>query len=135
MADNGLEVPQEYLISAAYTDPASAYEAVEKILALPNRPTCILLPDDYACLGAIDAIKKAGLRIPDDISIAGYDGIALSQVITPKLTTVKQNTKKLGSEAARQLIHLIERPMTTFTEEVVVLGTLVKGESVKNIST
>lgn len=135
MRDLGLDVPPEYLVSAKYTDPLSTYQAVEAVLALPDRPTCILMPDDFAALGGIDAIKKAGLRIPEDLSVAGYDGIDLSQVITPKLTTIRQDTRKLGSEAAEQLISLIETPLAPFEKEILIQVFLIEGESIKNINT
>lgn len=134
MRDLGLDVPPEYLDSAKFTDPRSTYLAVEAMLALSNRPTCILMPDDFAALGGIDAIKKAGLRIPEDISIAGYDGIDLSQVISPKLATIRQDTKKLGSEAAEQLINLIETPLAAFAKEILIQVFLMKGESIKDIN-
>ncbi len=92
------------------------------------------MPDDYAALGGIEAIEAAGLRIPEDISIAGYDGIALSQVIKPRLTTLKQDTKMLGREAARRLIGQIENPLTTITENVTVTGQLIEGRSVGRAS-
>jgi DNA-binding LacI/PurR family transcriptional regulator len=92
------------------------------------------MPDDYAALGGIEALESAGLRIPEDISVAGYDGIPISQVLRPRLTTLKQDTDKLGSEAALKLIQLIENPLTTLTENVTVYGKLIKGESVKNVA-
>ena len=61
---------------------------------MPDRPTCILAPDDFAALGVIRAIRRRGLRVPEDISVAGYDGISISQTLVPKLTTVRQNSEK-----------------------------------------
>lgn len=126
----GVEVPPEYLILSAYHDTRSTKECVRRLLELPNRPTCIVMPDDYAALGGIEAIEAAGLRIPEDISIAGYDGIALSQVITPQLTTLQQNTGRMGKEAANRLIELIESPLTTIVENVTIDGKLIQGKSV-----
>lgn len=133
LKDNGVEVPAEYLVGSAFQDPRRTRRCVEKLLALPNRPTCIIMPDDYSALGGMEAIEAAGLRIPEDISIAGYDGIALTQVIKPRLTTLEQNTEMLGREAARRLIQLIESPLTTITENVTVTGRLIEGQSVGKI--
>lgn len=130
----GVEVPAEYLVVSAYHDPSATKKSVQNLLALPNPPTCIIMPDDYAALGGIEEIEAAGLQIPQDISIAGYDGIALSQVIKPRLTTLEQDTQKLGSEAARRLIELIENPLTTLTETVIVTGRLIEGKSVARIN-
>ena len=129
----GVEVPSEYMLRSAYQDTNGTKQCVKTLLALPDRPTCIIMPDDYAALGGIEAIEAAGLRIPEDISVAGYDGIALSQVIKPRLTTLEQNTEMLGREAARRLIEQIESPLTTITENVTVTGKLIEGQSVARI--
>jgi len=134
LLDYGIDVPSEYLMTSAYHDPKATKQSVKKLLSLPTPPTCIIMPDDYAAIGGIEAIEAEGLRIPEDISIAGYDGISLSQVIKPRLTTLEQDTEKLGSEAARRLIELIESPLTTLTENVTVTGNLIEGKSVARIS-
>lgn len=68
------------------------------------------MPDDYSALGGMDAIRATGLRVPEDISITGYDGVAMIQMCQPQLTTVEQDVFKIGREAARKLVHLIEQP-------------------------
>lgn len=130
----GIETPPEYLIESAYRDPITTKQSVEMLLKLPNRPTCIIMPDDYAGIGGMDAIKAKGLKIPSDISIAGYDGIALSQAITPRLTTLMQDDNKIGSEAAKRLIEQIENPLTAIIENISVPGRLIEGESVGMIN-
>lgn len=134
LMDLGIETPPEYLVCAAFHDPNGTRQCVDELLKLPNPPTCIVMPDDYAALGGIEAIEAAGLRIPEDISIAGYDGIALSQVIKPRLTTLKQDTEMLGREAARRLIEQIESPLTTIMENVTVTGKVIEGQSVGRVS-
>lgn len=125
-----LPVPDEHLIKSAYHDPAAAREATAKLLACSTRPSCIIMPDDYAALGGMEAIREAGLSIPGDISIAGYDGVHLIQMCTPRLTTVAQDTRRIGQEAARQLVHLIEAPRTTFPEIVSIPCRLIEGDTV-----
>ncbi len=126
----GVEVPERYMIRGRYHNPAATREAVEKLLALDPRPTCIIMPDDYAALGGMDAIREAGLRIPEDISVAGYDGVQLLQMCTPRLTTVRQGTSEIGQAAARKLVHLIEQPRTTFQEIISIPCRLVPGDTV-----
>ncbi len=99
-------------------------------MQLEDRPTCILLPDDVCSFGAIEAIQSAGLRIPDDISIAGYDGVMFSHLMSPKLTTVRQDTVKIGEKAAEILIYNIENKNNPRLEPVVVKGELWTNESV-----
>ncbi len=133
MRELNLRVPPEYMVECAYHNPPSAKKAVAQILKLPVRPTCILISDDYAALGAIEAIRSAGLKIPEDISITGYDGIPLMQLTSPKLTTIWQDTKRIGSEAAACLIERIEHPLTAGSGTVIVEGKLLKGETVQAI--
>ena len=129
----GLVVPDEYVEEAEYRDTHSVYLATKKILELDNRPTCIMFPDDFSAFGGINAIREKGLRIPEDISIVGYDGIPATRYLEPQLTTIKQDTEQMGCIAARRLIGLIEKPKTALVEQIVVPGTLVEGKSVAKL--
>jgi LacI family transcriptional regulator len=71
-----------------------------------------------------------GLRVPEDISVAGYDGTRVSRLMYPELTTIRQNCGLIGSEAAKRLIGTIEKPKTALVERVVIEGSLVPGQSV-----
>ena len=133
MEELGVSVPDNYVLECKYNEPASVYLAVKRLLALRDRPTCILISDDYAALGAYDAIQSEGLQIPRDISIAGYDGIPLLQLMKPHLTTIRQDTARLGAEAARRLVELIENPKTAIPEIALVPCTLIEGETVAAI--
>ena len=116
------------------THPASTREATAQLLSLRDRPTCILMPDDYSALGGMDAIRATGLRVPEDISITGYDGVAMIQMCQPQLTTVEQDVFKIGREAARKLVHLIEQPRTTLPEIVSVPCRLITGGTVARLA-
>ena len=129
----GLEVPDEYIREAAYRDTRTTYTVTNELLDLPKPPTCILYPDDFAAFGGINAIRERGLRIPEDISIAGYDGIPLARYMEPRMTTVRQNTEEIGRVAATELIRLIEQPKTTLLEQMLIPGTVEKGKSVARI--
>ncbi|MDI9509648.1 MAG: LacI family transcriptional regulator [Clostridiales bacterium] len=129
----GINVPDEYVKSGIFHDPDTTYRLTKELLSLKDRPTCIVFPDDFSCIGGMNAIKELGLSIPDDISIAGYDGVLLSQVLNPKLTTLQQDTKSLGKKAAEKLIYLIENPKANIIERIVVKGNILYGESVKKL--
>lgn len=129
----GLEVPDEYIREAAYRNTSTTYSMTNELLELADPPTCIIYPDDFAAFGGINAIRERGLRIPEDISVAGYDGIRAARHLEPQLTTVKQDTEQIGCVAARQLISLIERPKTTLVQQIVIPGTVVEGKSVAKI--
>ena len=126
----GLEIPDEYVKASSYRDLEMAAKATGELLDLPNPPTCIMYSDDYAAVGGMNEIRERGLRIPEDISITGYDGIDLVRMMEPKLTTLCQDTRKIGRMAAEKLISLIEHPKTTLVDKFSVDGVLFKGGSV-----
>ncbi len=126
----GVEVPEEYVRSGSYRNPDLCYRLTNELLDLPDPPTCILYPDDFACIGGINALKDRNLRIPEDISIAGYDGLEAGQLLDPKLATIEQDTNLIGKYAAEQLIDMIEHPKTTLFDRVSVPGRLLPGKSV-----
>lgn len=127
----GLEIPEEYVRECVYHDPDRCAQETKALMALPDRPTCIIFPDDFSYIGGMNALSEMGLRIPEDISAVGYDGIQLAKVL--RLTTYSQNTQDLGRIAAERLISLIERPKTTLVDRILVPGGLLEGSSVKEI--
>ncbi|MDE6203471.1 MAG: LacI family transcriptional regulator, partial [Lachnospiraceae bacterium] len=129
----GVEVPAQYVGEAPYRDTKGTYEQTERLLGLKSPPTCILYPDDFACFGGINAIHARGLEIPEDVSVAGYDGIRIARHFEPQLTTLRQDTRSIGRLAAEKLINLIEKPKTTLVEQIVVEGVVVPGTSVKKL--
>ena len=125
-----LKVPEEYVREAVYMETQRAAEETRALLELENPPTCIIYPDDMALIGGRNVITERGMRIPEDISIAGYDGVRMSQLLHPKLTTIRQDTERIGREAASRLIQSIETPKTALVERVVIEGELLTGQSV-----
>ena len=133
LTEHKIVIPEEYMVEGMYRSVDRAEEVAERLLDLPNPPTCIIAPDDYSALGVMNVARRRGMKIPEDISIAGYDGMPVSQVLEPKLTTIKQDADMIGEEAARQLINLIENPLGTSLDTIMMKVTLMKGGSVKKI--
>ncbi|WMJ85731.1 LacI family DNA-binding transcriptional regulator [Anaerocolumna sp. MB42-C2] len=133
LKENGITVPEEYFAQGIYRSAESSEKLALHLLNLKDPPTCIIASDDYAALGVMNTARRMGLKIPEDISVAGYDGISVAQALEPKLTTIKQDTDKIGFEAARQLINLIENPMSTSLDTIYLKVQLVKGGSVRNL--
>lgn len=133
LQEHNIDIPDEYVVVAPYRDTDAAYEATNRLLDLQDPPTCIFYPDDFAALGGINAIRERGLKIPDDVSIVGYDGLEITSRLTPKMTTVVQNSEKIGKIAATKLIDLINNPKGTLIEQIVVKGKLEPGASVKKL--
>lgn len=135
MRSRNINIRDEFMVQGIYHDPRKTELLVKSLLSLPkeDRPTCIIVPDDFAALGAYNAAEELGLSVPDDISIAGYDGIMLSEVLRPKLTTVRQDTDRLGAEAAVKLIGLINKEISDDESAVIIECSLIKGGSVSRI--
>ena len=129
-----LHIPDEYIEACEYHEPVSCYKATKRLLSLKERPSCILFSDDYSYIGGMNAIHEEGLQVPEDISVAGYDGIHLAKMVSPVLTTWQQNTEELGRIAAEQLIERIEHPRTTQYRHITVEGRLLEGETVRDIN-
>lgn len=133
MSANHLTVNPDYILEGEYRSVSVTERLTEQLLDLPERPTCIIAPDDYSALGVLNVASRRGLKVPDDLSVAGFDGIPFTKVLEPKLTTVRQDVDKIGAEAAKQLINLIESPMTTSLESICLETKLIKGGTVKKI--
>ncbi|MCQ2557905.1 MAG: LacI family transcriptional regulator [Oscillospiraceae bacterium] len=125
-----LLTPNDYIRQGMYYEPDVSYRETLSLLQLEDRPTCIIYPDDFSMIGGINAVRDAGLRFPEDISIMGYDGIDISQVMNPRITTYQQNAGALGRAAAAKLIESIENPESSICESINVSGRLLEGASV-----
>ena len=130
----GIEVPDEYMITAKYQEPKDSGLATRQLLSLQNRPTCILYPDDISYLGGFTEMEREGLSIPDDISCFGYDGIRLSGLLRPQLATYHQNAAEIGRRAAEELISAIEYPKYYVSQIITVPGEIQPGGTVKDLT-
>jgi LacI family transcriptional regulator, xylobiose transport system transcriptional regulator len=84
------------------------------LLALDEPPTAIFAGSDLQALGVLETARARGLSVPDDLSVVGYDDIALAQWVSPRLTTVHQPLRRMGAEATRVVIKMAEeRPLVT----------------------
>jgi LacI family transcriptional regulator len=83
--------------------PTSGFDATQKLLALADRPTAIFCQNDKMAMGCFTAVAEAGLRIPQDISVVGYDDDELSRHLRPQLTTLELPHRPMGAWALRQL--------------------------------
>ena len=125
----GFQVPEGYVVEGHYDDVEKTRLLTHRLLTRPDRPTCILLPDDASFFGAQQAIQGLNLRLPEDISLTGFDGIALTQSLKPRLTTIFQDAEAMGRQAALHLIDTIEHPNTAPHDVVTVPVRLIRGET------
>ncbi|OON83041.1 LacI family DNA-binding transcriptional regulator [Streptomyces tsukubensis] len=82
----------------------AAVRATDELLALPERPTAVVYANDSMAVCGIGAAQRAGLRVPDDLSVVGYDDLPLGRWLHPRLTTVDQQVQRVGAAAARVLL-------------------------------
>ena len=85
------------------------YAAAKKLLALPERPTAIMTANDLSAFGVMAALRDAGLGVPEDISVLGFDDIPAASQIHPGLTTVRQPMQQMGRSAVNTLLAVIAR--------------------------
>ena len=87
--------------------------AAKKLLSLPNPPDAIFAVEDFTALGAIKVLKENGIKIPDEFGIVGFANELFGAHITPSLSTIDQQTIKMGKEAFKLLLSLINQKETT----------------------
>ena len=103
LAEHGLTLSPEHVAEGAYTFE-SGLEGAAKLLALPNRPTAIFAGNDEMAAGALHAARKAGLEVPRDLSVIGFDDFQIASRVWPPLTTVRAPTREIGRLASEKLI-------------------------------
>ncbi|HHG8783766.1 ribose operon transcriptional repressor RbsR [Enterobacter hormaechei] len=105
----GLAIPDGYRITGDF-EFNGGFEAMQKLLAQEPRPRAVFIGNDAMAFGAYQALYQAGLRVPDDMAIVGYDDIELARYMTPPLTTIHQPKDELGELAIDVLIHRMAQP-------------------------
>lgn len=92
---------------------SGGYRAALAMLALPDPPTAIFASNDEEAFGVMDAVRQSGLRVPEDISLVGFDDVPAAARVRPSLTTVHQPLTRMGKAAAEMLLNLLDgRPLT-----------------------
>lgn len=138
LRDHGVKVEERLIVGGAggtdeqmpgYSTEAIGYEGMRQLLRLRRRPTAVFARNDFTAVGALSAAKEAGLRIPQDIAIVGYDDVPLASHTSPPLTTVRQPTREQGRIAAEFLLRRVEGGEPPPREERVLPCELVVRES------
>ena len=107
LEDAGLRV-QDSLIHGGDFSCGSGYRAARELLALPQRPTAIFAFNDLMALGVLRAAHELGLRVPDQLSVIGFDDVYLASFAMPALTTIRLPKNEMGRQAAHMLLRRIE---------------------------
>ncbi|MBU3110700.1 LacI family DNA-binding transcriptional regulator [Clostridium lacusfryxellense] len=105
---HGIKVDKTFMIYDGFSIE-SGVKAMEKLLKGKKVPTAIIGINDLVAIGAIRAIKLVGLEVPKNISVTGFDGTYISELVSPQLTTVYQNYEDIGKEAVNTIINIIKK--------------------------
>ena len=123
----GLTFRKEYVVEGDFYE-SSGYAGMERLLALEQRPEAVFCASDMMALGAIRAVHAAGLSVPEDVAIVGFDDAAFASMMKPALTTVRQDKAGLGAAACEALMRIIDSASST-PPVVILAADLVVRES------
>jgi len=130
MKENNLEVNEDYFVNGDLYTKEDGFKAMNQLLDLKVPPTAVVCASDMLAIGAIQAIKRRGLKVPKDVSIIGFDGIDAGQLISPMLTTIRQDTVKMGTQAAKNILKMIKlKKRTKMGETIKVETNILEGET------
>jgi LacI family transcriptional regulator len=132
----GMEIHQELLIKLTENSwsPALGYGPVKALLSRTRNFTALFAFNDIAAFGAIRALHEAGLRVPDDVSVMGFDDVLSAPFGIPSLTTIRQPLRAMGRAGAECLLNRINHPKAPHPQQVIVQPELVIRESTAQAS-
>ncbi len=134
MNDAGLPVIRRWIHYEPYGIPEAGVAGGKYFLNLDSRPTAIVCFNDLMAIGLMHILQESGLSIPSDISISGFDDIALSNYTSPPLTTFHQPKKEIGAAAARMLLDMVDRSDDDLLEQPRILmlrgNLLIRGTTI-----
>ena len=103
LTESGIALAESLVVQGDFSELAG-HRAVKQLLDLQHRPTAIFAANDSMAIGALSALREAGLRVPEDIAVAGFDDIPMARYMNPPLSTVHVDISKLGERAAALLL-------------------------------
>lgn len=118
------------LVVNTTVEPRSGYTAMNQLLDLPNPPTALFAIHDLIAFDALQAIAERGLRVPQDIAVASFDGIQSTAITTPPLTTVRQPLPEMGQRAVEMLLERIADSARPPQQVIVPVHLIVRGSTV-----
>jgi DNA-binding LacI/PurR family transcriptional regulator len=117
LEEAGIPIREEFAVQGN-GKPEGGITAMAALLAQPNRPTAVFCYNDMTAIGAIRSIKNHGLKVPEDISVVGFDDLVLSQYTDPPLTTIHQPMRRMGNLAMETLLELLSGSTSAYNIKV-----------------
>ena len=128
LAEFGIAEDPQLIVEGDFLQPA-AYVGAQHLLALPERLTAIVAANDVSAFAVLDVARERGLRVPDDLSLVGFDDIPAAAMVVPHLTTVRQPLLQMGAAATTMLLERIEQPDLPVTCLELPTELIVRGSS------
>jgi LacI family transcriptional regulator len=114
MLSHGLPFEEEWIVAAAPPDIDRGHKVTRRLLGRHPQLTALFAYNDLVAVGAMQACKELGRRVPEDCAIIGFDDVQLAALVTPSLTTVHVNKYELGRHAVNRLVEMLDDPETEF---------------------
>ncbi|HGF7196322.1 substrate-binding domain-containing protein [Vibrio cholerae] len=132
LAEAGIAINPDWIVESDF-ECEGGYQAFEKLYLRGKLPSALFVSNDMMAMGVIQAASQRGLRVPDDLSLIGYDDVHIAKFMTPALTTIHQPKYRLGKAAVDTLLYRLENPDTT-AQVVQLEPTLVVRSSVCSLN-
>jgi DNA-binding LacI/PurR family transcriptional regulator len=125
LESHGLPIEDRFVVEGAF-DSESGFQAMRKLLKRKTHPTALFAGNDTIAIGAMAAIRDAGLSVPHDIAVVGFDDLPFAAYVSPRLTTIRSHATEQGEHAARAAIELLEGTHVGMQRDIVPLELVIR---------
>ncbi len=132
LVEAGVAFDPHLVVLTKSSDIAGSHAAIQALFDLPDRPTAIFGGHDLLAIEAMQIAAQRGLRVPEDIAIAGFDGITSTQIIRPALTTVRQPIPEVGRQAMEMLVARLQNPQLPVERRILPVNLIVRQSTLGN---
>lgn len=130
LMDHGLLIDNDLIVEGKFIDD-TGYELMKKLIAAGSKPTGVIACDDLIGFGAIKYLNEQGMKVPDDIAVAGFNNVPLSDYFVPSLTSVDVNPFALGSKAFELLMTSINSSFKSINRAIVPIEVIIRNSTMK----
>lgn len=109
LSDAGVEEPEAWEVAADFTK-AGGQRAARELMALADPPTAVFAANDSMAVGALSAFREAGVRVPEDVALVGFDDVPITRYVTPPLSSVRVDLPRFGERAVERVMEMLEDP-------------------------
>jgi LacI family transcriptional regulator len=124
----GLTLPANFEHEGDWS-PESGYRAMQKLISLTDSPTAVFICNDLMAIGAMEAVKQCGLRIPEDVAIVGFDDIPAASWVSPRLSTIAQCPDEMGEHLTNMVFERIDGEYSGVSRRIEVPCRFIERES------